>query len=368
MTRRPPKDLRQYLDIVSRIRVDHEDYVTVRDEIIDAYDAIGYTATPIFLLIIGESRTGKSSVVREVLETYHPRQADERTIRTVVYAVAPAKASVKGLLESLLKGLGDPLWSKGTISSMTMRLHTLLNEVECKLVILDEFQHLCGRGKAALLADWLKVLLESSKFGLIAVGLPESASVVAEHKQLKQRCDEPLCMPTFDWADKASAAQFRAVLMQFQKQLHPFELPNLASREMSLRVFLATAGRIGLVAKLLDRAVRMAIRHKRLEIRLEDLASAYKRAIWGASSFPIPGGPFLAALEDLEGQGVREAVFTNAAAEPVADQSSAVEVHRADLPQEPTKRGAPKGSSRSKGARGSDKSSRKASNELRGVL
>lgn len=365
---RAQKDLRKYSDIVSRIRVDHEDYVSIRNEIIEAYDAIGATATPLFVLITGESRTGKSSVVRDVLETYHPRQTDERTIRSVVYAVAPAKASVKGLLESLLRGLGDPFWSRGTVSSMTVRLHTLLDEVECKLVILDEFQHLCDRNKGGLLADWLKVLLESSKFGLIAVGLPSSASVVAGHRQLKQRFDEPLRMPTFDWTDTASAGQFRAVLQQFQKQLHPFVLPNLASREMGLRIFLATAGRIGLVAKLLDRAVRTAIRSHRLEIRLEDLAKAYQRAIWGASSFPIPDGPFLASLADLEGQGVREVVFANAAAEAVADQSSAVELHRANSSNKSVNRGTSRGRSRTCGVQKAMKPARRASDELRGVL
>lgn len=324
---RAPKDLRQYLDIVSRIRVDHDGYVTILDELKQAYDDVGLTATPIFILLTGDSRTGKSSVVREVLDTHLPRKADDRTIQTVVYAVAPAKASVKALLESLLKGLGDPFWSRGNQTSMTERLYIQLDAVQCRLIILDEFQHLCDRGKADKLADWLKVLLETRKYGLIAVGLPNSASVVERHPQLVGRFDEVLRMPTFDWVDEASCAQFRAILKQFQTELHPFKLPNLATREMALRFYLATAGRIGLIAKLLDRAVRTAVRTHRLEIRIEDLARAYSRSIWGASRFPAVGGPFLAAMRDIEQQGVREAVLVQAAEEAVEDNSGAVEVH-----------------------------------------
>ena len=38
-----------------------------------------------------------------------------------------------------------------------------------------------------MLADWLKVLLESRKYGLVAVGLPTAASVVHGHPQLAGR-------------------------------------------------------------------------------------------------------------------------------------------------------------------------------------
>lgn len=323
-------DLSQYRDIVSRVRVDHDAYADILDELREAYDAIGSTATPVCLLITGESRTGKSSVVRDLLETYLPTRVDDRVLRSVVYAVAPAKATVKSLLESLLKGLGDPHWSRGSESNLTQRLYTLLDAVQCRMIILDEFQHLCDKGqqkKLDMLADWLKVLLETRKYGLVAVGLPGAASVVHKHPQLIGRFDDELRMPLFDWQDTASVAQFRGILRQFQKELHPFQFPSLDSREMGVRLYLASAGRIGLVAKLLDRAVRNAIRAGTLDIRLEDLGKAYTRAIWSARLFPVPGGPFGATLDRLMQKGVQETILANAALEPVADESATVTVH-----------------------------------------
>lgn len=323
-------DLSQYRDIVSRVRIDHDAYAEILDELREAYDSVGSTATPVFLLITGESRTGKSSVVRDFLDSYLPTRVGDRILRSVVYAVVPAKATVKSLLESLLKGLGDPHWSRGSESNMTQRLYTMLDAVQCRMIILDEFQHLCDKGqqrKLDLLADWLKVLLETRKYGLVAVGLPAAASVVHKHPQLIGRFDDELGMPLFDWRDTASVAQFRGILRQFQKELHPFQLPSLDSREMGVRLYLASAGRIGLVAKLLDRAVRNAIRAGTLDIRLEDLAKAYTRAIWSSRLFPVPGGPFGATLDRLTQKGVQETILANAALESVADESATVTVH-----------------------------------------
>lgn len=328
-------DLKKYYDIVARIRIDHSAYQEVFSELVDAYDSIGYTATPVCLLITGDTRTGKSCVVRDLLQCYLPTQVDDTLVRSVVYAVAPAKATVKSLLEALLKGLGDPFWSRGTESTMTQRLYTMLDAVQCKMIILDEFQHICDKGQAKkldLLADWLKVLIESKKYGLVAVGLPVAASVVNGHKQLIGRFDEVLRMPLFDWKDTASVAQFRGVLRQFERELRPFKMPALDSRDMALRIYLATAGRIGLVAKLLDRVVRSAIRAGTLEIRIEDFAKAYGRAIWSAQLFPVRGGPFGASLALLSTDEVHSTVLSNAAMEPVADESGAVTVFGQDAP------------------------------------
>jgi len=328
-------DLKQYYDIVSRVRIDHRDYQVIFNELVDAYDSVGHTATPVCLLITGDTRTGKSCVVRDLLECYLPTQGECALVRSVVYAVAPAKATVKSLLEALLKGLGDPFWSRGSESTMTQRLYTMLDAVQCKMIILDEFQHICDKGQAKkldLLADWLKVLIESKKYGLVAVGLPVAASVVNGHKQLIGRFDEVLRMPLFDWKDTASVAQFRGVLRQFERELHPFKMPALDSRDMALRIYLATAGRIGLVAKLLDRVVRSAIRAGTLEIRIEDFAKAYGRAIWSAQLFPVRGGPFVAPMHLLSNDEVRSTILSNAAMEPVADESAAVSVFGKDTP------------------------------------
>ena len=326
-------DLKKHKDLVSTICIEHAAFALIKEELEFAYDSVMPDGNPVCLLITGESRTGKSSAVRQMLRDYMP---DENDGQSVVYAIAPAKASTKSLLESLLKGLGDPYWNRGTESAMTQRLYTQLENVKCRLIILDEFQHLCDKGQRkqlAVLADWLKVLVEGGQWGLVTVGLPEAASIIHRHPQLQTRFQPELKMPTFDWSSKDSRLQFRGVLKQFRLDLEPFEMPAIEGEQLAFRMYLATAGRVGLIARLLDRAVKDAVRAKRKQIRLEDLQKAYDRAIWGAARFPVPGGPFLGNDMAIRGKQVITQVMEVAASEEVADTSAAVEVHGAPAPK-----------------------------------
>lgn len=308
-------DLKQYEELVKSIRIDHQAYQDVLDSLEEAYDSVGKTANPICIHITGEHRTGKSCVLEDFLAKY-PTKRDPGGLRqSIVYALMPHDATVKSLVQSLLLAFGDPHWARGSIHNQTARLLEFLEKSRCRLIILDEFQHLCDKGQKKELyktADWLKLLIEKKRWGLIAAGLPESASVINSNRQLKGRFDATLTMPLFCWRDEASRSQFRAIVRAFVAEMRPFELPDLGGEELGLRVFLATSGRVGLFAKLMDRAVQNAIRKKTTKLRLEDLAAAFRRAIWFAPHFPLPDGPFFCNLTGYEEEVIEKVIVLGA--------------------------------------------------------
>ncbi|MGH8052247.1 MAG: TniB family NTP-binding protein, partial [Arenimonas sp.] len=106
------KNLIQYKNLVDTIRIDHADFLTVKARLTQAYEDVGSSATPICLHIVGETRTGKSCVIKDFLQGYKRTWQEEGARQAVVYAAAPPKATVKALLEQLLRGLGDPHWNK----------------------------------------------------------------------------------------------------------------------------------------------------------------------------------------------------------------------------------------------------------------
>lgn len=325
--------LAQHKQLVGTIRIEHSAYEEIYDQLSEAYDDLdgvpGEAAVPACLMVIGETRAGKSCVVRDFMSRHLPKRTKEGVRQAVVYATAPSKGTVKALLEQLLKALGDPNWAHGSESNMTKRLLKLLKGVGCRMIILDEFQHLADKGQKRRLsgtADWLKELVEGKEWALVAVGLHESVAVINANRQLVSRFDVPLVMPIFDWRDNHSRRQFKGVLVAFAKQLTPFELPGLGSNEMALRMYLATSGRMGLFVKLMDRAVKTAIRVGTTKIRLEDLDAAFRRAIWYAPDFPLKDGPFFSDILLCEADGVLDGVAAIGAQDSYGDVSGTVVV------------------------------------------
>ncbi|MDY1550146.1 TniB family NTP-binding protein [Luteibacter sahnii] len=332
-----PEDLGKYKNLVGSIRIDHEAYERIFTSIMDALDDVG-TATDIFAtaavpsckIIVGETRTGKSAVVIDVVRACELDSESGGQRQSIVYAIAPPKGTVKALLEQLLRALGDPHWARGTESNMTQRLLTMLRSVGCRMIIIDEFQHLGENGSGKLLyrtADWLKNLVEGKEWALVAIGLPEAVSIIHANRQLVTRFDPPLVMPLFDWNDDYSRRQFKAVLRSFAVELAPFELPDLGERDTALRLYLATSGRIGLFVKLMDRAVKNAIRKGDPRIRLDDLAVAFEQSIWFSTEFPLPGGPFHADIAVCRGESLIAGVQQLASRDDYDDLSAGVSVH-----------------------------------------
>ncbi|WP_126942995.1 TniB family NTP-binding protein [Xanthomonas sp. BRIP62409] len=325
----PKNDPQNLLGLVASIRVEHAAYTLGYEALRDALRSVGSSANPICLHIVGDTRTGKSTLLEDFIQQHGRKVTCEGSRQAVVYVKVPDKGTVKGLLERLLRALGDPHWHRGSETNQTHRVLTLLESVGCRMIILDEFQHLSDKGQKKQLrstADWLKTMVDSKQWALVAAGLPESASVIQSNRQLRERFDAPIILPTFDWRQVDQRVQFRAVLKAFQSQLSSVQLPDLVSAPMALRMYLATAGRIGIVAKLLDRAVRNAVKSGSHDISCAALGKAFAEVVWYANRFPHEGGPFCSRLDEHCSAHLLDQVIAIASEDSYADHSGEVQV------------------------------------------
>jgi predicted AAA+ superfamily ATPase len=248
--------------------------------------------------LFAPSRTGKTRLLEELRLQFPGVRNEEGLEMRVLYVNAPALPTPKGLLETILLALGDEIHKKKRVSENqeTDRLIKLIKSTGLIVIIIDEFQHFVDKGTRHVLyvtADWLKRLVDETRITLIVAGLPTAAAVFSQNEQLAGRCQARVELPQFRWSSREHQVEFIAIVEAFHDALSEhFDLPPLDNDELAFRMYFASGGLMGYLTKLLRKAVWDAVDNTRDIIRLEDLGSAFKRAVWAPEYFGNYLNPF----------------------------------------------------------------------------
>lgn len=280
---------------VDQILVPHNAFQIGKKRIETHLLAAQHYSEPTCIAVIGESRTGKSRLLENIAKQFPAVRTEQGMYIPVLCVKTPSKPSVKGLVETFLRAIGDPLWSKrGSENEKTERLYTLLKQTRTHTVIIDEFQHFYDKVSHKVqhyLSDWLKIFVDRSGLMLVVAGLPSCMAVINQNEQLRGRFIAPVHMPRFDWEDTNQRDEFMACLSSFQEGLSRFDMPALDSDAMAFRFYCATGGLIGYLAKILHQACMNAQLKTQGDqhpvITLADLSIAYAEAVWSDYITPL---------------------------------------------------------------------------------
>lgn len=247
---------------------------------------------PTVVPLIGETGTGKSTVVKAFLNAHPIVRAPDGLQIPVLYIEVPPNPTPRALGEAFLAALGDPRPTAGSAANKLDRIGVNMERSGSVMAFLDDLHHFIDkRQRIALFAatDYLKAFVSMHNIVLVCIGLPETRLVIRSNEQLRTRSQTPLELQRFDWMNAESQDAFVSVLNSFQDVLAGYELPELASADVSIRIFLATGGLIRYVSRILSRAVRTAIDKGTVLITLGDIETAWAREVDGANEeFPNP--------------------------------------------------------------------------------
>jgi len=264
------------------ILIHHAAFETAVNRIQRCYNgALG--ADPLCLSILGESRTGKTSILK-YFESKYPRFRVTEGLKVPIIRInVHSKPTVKGLVDELLYALDDPLYAiRATENEKTRQLKRQLKNTETRIIFLDEFQHFIDQATHKVqhhVTDWLKMVINDTRIGLVVAGLPSSNEVISQNEQLARRFQSPVKLKRFDWSKLSDQNEFRTILYNIQRSLEEFSMPDLDSDEMALRIYVASGGLIGYVIKILREAISMALDTNSTNISLSTLKQAYEMAI-----------------------------------------------------------------------------------------
>lgn len=258
------------------------------------------SSEPKCLFIKGLSGAGKTTLGEYYASLFLRYETDEGTVVPVLYVSLLSPAREKSLAMDLLKGIGDPLFDKGTQIDMTHRLIKLIKECKVELIIIDEFQHLIDRDTESILmnsANWIKDLIRVTRVPVVLIGMPWSDKILRANSQLRGRFSTSEVLDPFRWATKERRKEFKKFLQIVEKMLPFKEKSYLYSEEMSFLLFCASNGLLRPLMKVIKRATGFALESGEEKLTLDLLAQAYDEEI--ADMDPLNGNPFRTEREKL---------------------------------------------------------------------
>jgi hypothetical protein len=209
------------------------------------------TGHQILLPIVGPSRTGKTAIIQAFCKD-HVGGCDLK--RPILNVTSPKNNTARALIDACLLSIGmSPRMYTNQVEANNAFLRSL-HRLETKIIIFDETQHMLERSGHRTIrgaGDFFKDLYDQSKVSLVLAGLPSLEGLFSANEQLKNRSQASVELFPYCWHGE-SYKGFRKALgsaLQFMEE-HSWETFKWNDKEFADRMYVATAGRYGMVHKI----------------------------------------------------------------------------------------------------------------------
>lgn len=223
------------------------------------------------MLIKSATNNGKSSLLHrfEKLHQSYEDEHDERIKTPVLFIEVSPDPSPDALYSLILQGLQIGYRESYSKEIKAKKAFQAITHHGVKMLLIDELHVLMNTTKLrkSQMLDALKYISNCAQIPIVAAGTIEAHTAILSDSQLANRF-KPHALP--NWSLDAS---FHKLVLSFEKML-PLQLPsNLGRKELTTELYAMSAGWIGELTEVLQKAAKLAIDSKEERITLDILRS-----------------------------------------------------------------------------------------------
>lgn len=239
-------------------------------------------------MVCGDSGLGKSSLVEQVQRAIVSQMAEkqvggvENASIPWLYIALENRSKPRDVMLDLLERLGlseeDIPVRERTERKLRKLLFKQIRICEVRAIVFDEFQHLLRRGNASVntsVADFIKVLMTSTKVSVGLVGMEEGAALLNLDKQIKTRWVQPFVLRPMSLNEYGEPEYFQWFLAELLK-LYPRQTKDFSSRDNALRFLMITGGNLRELKNILTPLIRDTERCPEKVLTLKDVEKIYE--------------------------------------------------------------------------------------------
>lgn len=258
--------------------VGHARFNTVHGHLVEALTR-ARAGDPQILPIVGPTRVGKT----RLLENFRSMNSTSGTSRSreIISVVSPKHLTGRALPDVCLTSIDmNPALFNNHVAA-TDAFIKAVNKHGARLIIFDETQHMLERGSSTTVraaADFLKGLFDQAQASIVLAGLPSLMGLFYANEQLADRARRPVEYFPYYWQGK-DYISFRSALGSALDYLEDsgWDTFEFNDRDFAQRMYVATAGRYGLINKIFLEVQALAGTAK--VARYEAFARAFEQAV-----------------------------------------------------------------------------------------
>jgi type II secretory pathway predicted ATPase ExeA len=216
------------------------------------------------LLIVGESNSGKTMLVKQFQRLHKPSDNPEGEAATVpvLYIQAPPVPDEGRFYGAILEQLFVPYGVADRVDKKQAQAIRVMKGVGLRVLIIDEIQHILAGAlnRQRVFLNVIKYLSNELQIPIVGVGIPDAFRAIQTDLQLANRFDHEVLRA---WGNDIEFRRFLATL----ERIIPLRNPSgLIEESLANRIYAMTDGLIGEVTNLLTEAALVAIKSGREKI------------------------------------------------------------------------------------------------------